>query len=66
MASRENDMFTLVMVTWLGLAVPMTQEIEYNKLATCNQWAERIEQAWIAADNPDFGYVIYCHEGKLQ
>jgi len=44
----------------------MTQEIEYNKFKTCTEWAERIEQAWIAADNPDFGYVIYCHEGRLK
>jgi len=58
--------WTLVMVTWLGLAVPMTQEIEYNKFKTCTEWVERIEQAWKAADVPEFGYVIYCHEGKLK
>jgi len=58
--------WTLVMVTWLGMAIPMTQEFEYNKHKTCEDWRETIETAWIAADVPDFGYVIYCHEGKLK
>ena len=53
----------LIIITWMGAAMPHTNVIETRSMKDCERLKHRIEMSWINAGIPDgFEYIMECQE----
>ena len=56
--------YLFILITWMGVTQPFTQDIPVRDEADCLGMKARLEQIWEDAPR-EFGYVIVCRKNPM-
>jgi hypothetical protein len=58
--------WTLIIITWLGLADPIMQELEMEGFRECDARMMHLNELFVEAreTNPEFGFILECTKNE--